>query len=139
MTTANKTIPLLITLGHAGDNSFNLRFPPEYGEEILSLLDDNGIEHNTALEMSAGPEEWIEVVNVLGVAGGLAGLAAVIKTFVHRHDGKRFVFKRGGAEIEASGYSAKKTERLLLKMQAEQAELDAETRRVLGKALEADD
>lgn len=131
MTAASETIPFLITLGHAGDDSFNLRFPPEYSEEILSLLDDNGIEHNTALEMSTGPEEWIEVINVLGVAGGLAGLAAVIKTFVHRHDGKRFVFKRGGSELEAFGFSEKETERLLLKMQAEQAELDAKTRRVL--------
>ena len=133
MTAATETIPFLITLGHAGDDSFNLRFPPEYGEEILSLLDDNGIDHNTALEMSSGPEVWIEVVKVLGVTGGLAGLASVLKAFFHRHDGKRFVLKLGGSEMEAAGYSKKETEQLLLKMQADQAELDAATRRILGQ------
>jgi hypothetical protein len=140
MTLSADTIPLLVTLGFPGGDSFNLRFPPEYSEEILSLLDDNGVDHNTALEMSAGPDEWIEVVNVLGVgvssAGGLAGLAAVIKAFVHRHDGKRFVLKRGKYEIEAAGYSEKQIKQFLEKIQGEQAERDAAMDNVLGRGLD---
>lgn len=143
MTASAEAIPFLVTLGYPGDNSFNLRFPPEYSEEVLSLLDINGIDHNTALEMSAGPAEWIEVVQVLGVGassvGGLAGLAAVIKAFVHRHNGKRFVLKRGEAEVEATGYSVKAIEQFLQKMQAEQAEVDSAMRRALGGTLEEED
>ncbi|TFD12868.1 hypothetical protein E3T35_06155 [Cryobacterium sp. TMT1-2-2] len=141
MTADAETIPLRVTLGHTGDDSLNLRFPPEYGEELLSLLDENGIGHNTALEMSAGPAEWIEVVDVLGAAGvtGLAALAVVISKFGHRHDGKRFGLKIDGVEINADGYSVKEIEQLLKKLPPKQAELDAETRRVLGRTLETDD
>lgn len=143
MTSSAETIPLLITLGYPDDDSFNIRFPPEYSEEILSLLDSSGIGHNTAVEMSAGLGEWIEVVKVLGPfaagAGGLPGLAAVIKAIVHRHADKRFVLKRGGSEIEASGYSERQVQQLLLKLQAEQAELDVAMRRALGATSEGQD
>ena len=143
MTTNRDVVPLLITLGHAEDNSLQLRFPPEYSEELLALLDEQGIEHNTAAEFSAGPAEWIEVVKVLGdsaagVGGGLVGLAAVISAFVRRHDKKKFRFERGGTEIEASAYSRKDLEKLLQAMPEKQAELDAHTRKVLGRSFEND-
>lgn len=146
MTTNSDVLPLLITLGHAEDDSLQLRFPPEYSEELLALLDEQGIDHNTAAEFSAGPVEWIEVVKVLsdsavgvGVGGGLAGLAAVISAFVHRHDKKKIRFQRGGKEIEASAYSRKDLEKLLQAMPEKQAELDAHTRKVLGTSLENND
>lgn len=144
MTTNSDVVPLLITLGHAEDDSLQFRFPPEYSEELLALLDEHGIDHNTAAEFSAGPVEWIEVVKVLGdsaagVGGGLAGLAAVISAFVHRHDKKKFRFERGGKDIEASAYSRKDLEKLLRGMPEKQAELDAHTRKVLGTSLENND
>lgn len=129
-------IPIIVTLGHLEDDSLQLRFPPEYSDEILQLLDEQGIDHNTAAEFSAGPTDWIEVVKVLGLAasgaGGLHGLAKVITAFVHRHDGKRFVFKRGGEVIDATGYSQAAIESMLQKMPAEQAALDEATRRAMG-------
>lgn len=140
MTTTAGKVPLLVTLGHAGDNSFILRFPPEYAPEILSLLDEFDVGHSTALEHSIGPAEWLEVVQVLAVSsGGLVGLAQVIRAFVHRHDRKRIVLKRGEFEIDAAGYSERDVERFLQHQQAQQTKADAEYRRMLGKTLESDD
>jgi hypothetical protein len=130
MTDADETIPLLVTLGHPGDGTFNLRFPPEYRDEIVSLLDDHRIGHGTILEFSAGSELAIEAVKVLGVVGaggGLVAFASMIKTFAHRHDGKRIVLKDGEAE-EIVGFSAKQTEQFLRRREREQAELDARWR-----------
>lgn len=135
MMSENEVVPLLITKD-MDDHSLQLRFPPEYSEELLALLDEQGISHNTALEHSAGPAEWIEIVEVLGVAfggaGGLAGLAAAISSFVRRNDGKRFVFKRGGVEVDSAGYSQADLEKLLRQVSARQQENDAD----LGEALD---
>lgn len=70
MNADGEVVPILITLGHLGDDSLQLWFPPEHGDEILRLLDEHGIDHNTAMEHSSGPTDWIEVVKVLGIAGG---------------------------------------------------------------------
>lgn len=141
MTTNSDVLPLLTTLGHAEDDSLQLCFPPEFSQELLALLDEQGIDHNTAAEFSAGSVEWIEVVKVLGdraagVGGGLAGLAAVISAFVHRDDKKIFRFERGGKEIETSAYSRKDLEKLLQAMPEKQAELDVHAegaRHLVGK------
>ena len=130
--TSLDTVPFLVTPGHTGDDSLILRFPVEFHEEVLVLLDEQHIQHGTALELSADQPLWLEVVHVLSIPGGLAALAAVIRTMVRRHDGKRFVLKRGEFEIEASGYSEKAVQRFLEAQKKEQAELDANTRRVLG-------
>lgn len=140
MNDTSETIPLLIGLGHAGDQSLQLRFPPEYGEEILELLDEHDVEHGTALEHSAGPAEWIEVVEVLGKAfgavGGLNALAKVITAFVRRHDGKHFKFERDGESMEADSYSEKAIVAFLQTMPAKQDELTRATRESLGRPTE---
>ncbi|MFJ3382227.1 hypothetical protein ACIPJ2_17655 [Curtobacterium sp. NPDC090217] len=130
-------IPLLIVPGHLGGDTLQLRFPPEYAREILQLLDEHEIEHGTVLELSATTVDWIEEVHVLGTAvagaGGLTGLADVITAFVRRHDKKRFVFKRGSAEIDATGYSRKDMEKLLAELPDEKARLKDETRKRLSE------
>lgn len=131
MTAAPETIPFLVTFGYPGDGTFNLRFPPEYEEEVLGLLDEHGIEHGTILEFSAETQLAIEAVTVVSSAGGLAALASVYKTFAHRHDGKRIVLKRGDFEIEAAGFSQKKTEDFLHMMAAEQLDVDSRWRKVV--------
>jgi len=131
MTTGVETIPILVTHGHYGDGELYLRFPTEFESEILTLLDQNGIEHNTILEFSAGNELWIEAVKVLSVPGGLVALTSLLKTFVHRHDGKRVVLKRDGYEIEAAGFSETKTKLFLTQVGAEQAELDKKWQQIL--------
>ena len=56
----------------------------------------------------------------------LPDLAAVIRTVVHRHDGKKFVLKRGDQEIQAAGYSDKQVKDLIDEAARTQAELDSE-------------
>ena len=136
MSTDKEVVPILVTLGHLGDDSLQLRFPPEHSDEILKLLDEQGIDHNTAMEHSSDPTDWIEVVKVLGIAagsaGGLHGLAKVITAFVRRHDDKRFVFTKDGESVDAKGYSQQAVEAMLQKMPQEQSDLDAATRRAMG-------
>lgn len=133
MTQDATVVPLLITLGYPGDDSFNLRFPAEYGSDICGLLDEHGLSHGSVLEFSAGQELWIEAVRALSVPGGLATLAAVIKAVVHRHDGKRFLLERDGEQlrVEAVGFSVDKVNRFLEEMAVRQATRDAEWQRVL--------
>lgn len=136
MSTDKEVVPMLVTLGYLGDDSLQLRFPPEHSDEILKLLDEHGIDHNTAMEYSSDPTDWIEVVKVLGIAagsaGGLHGLAKVTTAFVRRHDGKRFMFTKDGEPVDAKGYSQQTVEAMLRKMPQEQADLDAATRRAMG-------
>lgn len=137
----SELILLRVQLGHVGDDSLQLRFPPEYSDEMLALLDDEGISHNTALELSAGVVEWIEVVKVLGTTvavsggalGGLHGLAKVMEAFAHRHDGKKVVVKHDDDEVELTGYSEKQLMNLLEPLPDKQTKLDAAIRRSLGR------
>jgi hypothetical protein len=134
-------IVLRVQLGHVGDDSLQLRFPPEHSDEMLSLLDDEGISHSTALELSADVFEWIEVVRVLGTTvavsggalGGLHGLAKVISAFAHRHDKKKIVVKHDDYEIELTGYSEKQVMSLLEPLPDKQMKLDAAIRKSLGR------
>lgn len=125
-------VELYVTLGHAGDDEFNLRMSPEIVDEVLSSLDEHGIIHGGIIEMSAGQELYIEAVRVLGGAGGLASLASVIKTVVKRNEGKHFLIERDGEKFEANGYSEKAVERILKKRAEEQTARDQEWKRVLG-------
>ncbi|MBF4622603.1 hypothetical protein [Clavibacter sp. VKM Ac-2542] len=140
MTTDEGTLTLRITLGHFNDDSLNMRFDPVYSEEIISLLDDHDIDHNTAAEFSAGPPEWIEVVQVLSPVGaaGIWKLASVITAFSHRHEKKRLELEIDGNKIDARGYSAKDVDKLLKHLPEKQKDLDAKTREVLGDSLNPD-
>lgn len=128
--TKNEAVPLLITLGPTADGSLILRFPPEYSDELLSLLDEHGIDHDTILEFSATADLWAEAVKVLGAAGGAGALAALIRTFVQRHATKKFRLKRDGLEVEANGFSMSQVEKLIEKTAEEQAHRDEEWKRI---------
>jgi hypothetical protein len=140
MTTDEGTLTLRITLGHFNGDSLNLRFDPVYGEELLSILDEYDINHNTAVELSAGPPEWIEVVQVLSPLGaaGLWKLASVITAFGHRHDKKRLELEIDGTKFDARGYSAKDVEKFLKHLPEKQKDRDAKTREILGDTLDPD-
>ena len=139
MTGDDDTTPFLITPGPPGTAILALRFPPEFEAEVRLLLDKQGLTHSTALEFSVGPELWIESVNVLAGAGGLAALAAMIRSFVHRHDGKRFVFERDSEKVELSGMSEKAILRTLERVAEQKAELDAEWQRLTREEQAADE
>lgn len=127
-----EVIPLLVTLGHVEDDSLLLRFPSDYLPEIEQELDARGIGHGAVLEMSAGNDLWIEAVKVLSIPGGLAALASALRTFIQRHDGKKFVLERDGEKVEAAGISREELLELLQRLSEQQARRDAEWRRVSG-------
>lgn len=131
-TMTGDAVELYVTLGHPGDDDFNLRMSPEIVDEVLSSLDEYGMVHGGILEMAAGQELYIEAVRVLGGAGGLASLASVIKTVVKRNEGKHFLIERDGEKFEANGYSEKAVERILKKRAEEQEARDQEWKRLLG-------
>lgn len=139
MTSDSATIPLLLTAGPVGSSSLNLRYPPQYADEIRTLLDANGIEHSIAAEWASGAELSIEAVHIgaqaLAAAGGIGGLAAalasVYKTFVHRHDGKRVAISREG-DIDISGFSQNQTEQIIENQVTEQTKRDDDWFRSLG-------
>lgn len=54
-----------------------------------------------------------EVVTILGATGGLAGIAAILKTFFSRHKGTTVKFGGNGEVLEASGLSVDDITRLL--------------------------
>lgn len=56
----NEVVPILVTLGHLGDDSLQLRFPSGHSDEILKLLDEHGIDHSTPIEHPSDPNAWIE-------------------------------------------------------------------------------
>lgn len=122
-------VPLLVTPGF--DGAFNLRFPEEYRDEILALLDESDLKHSTAGEFSATVDLLIESVSVVGPAA-LGSLAFVIRTLVHRHDKKKFVLKRGDFEVEASGYSDERVREFLEIEAHRQAELEDQRRKAAG-------
>ncbi|MCS6588089.1 hypothetical protein [Curtobacterium flaccumfaciens] len=135
MTTDSETIPLLLTAGPPGSGSLNLRFPPEYREEVQALLDENGIEHSMAAEFSSGPELAIEAVQLFGGALGGGGIAVALtsfyKTFVHRHDNKSVSITKDG-DITVQGFSRKQTEQIIAKQVADQEQRDADWERLIG-------
>jgi hypothetical protein len=57
-------------------------------------------------------------VTILGAAGGIGGIAAVLKVFFERHNGKKVTFGEAGHVLEVQGLSAEEIIRLLVPHQA---------------------
>jgi hypothetical protein len=88
--------------------------------DLTSALDEAGLGY-TLFEgpayMMAKPVDWShvvgEVVTVLGAAGGLGGIAAVLKAFFGRHKGTKVKFGESGEVLQADGLSVDDIVRLL--------------------------
>jgi hypothetical protein len=93
--------------------SLTLRISPDCAKELTERLDVEGIRYSTILEHSAATVLAPYLVYI-GPAGGLAGLAAVIRAVCHRNDGKQFKIKtKDGEEYSGQGLSEDKIIRLL--------------------------
>ncbi|MFC9627559.1 hypothetical protein ACFTXM_49070 [Streptomyces sp. NPDC056930] len=74
-------------------------------------------------------------VTILGAAGGIGGIAAVLKVFFERHSGKKVTFGEDGQVLEIEGLSAAEIVRLLdtFKDREEEAPpADEQDHRVIG-------
>lgn len=117
-------LELYVTNDLPGEGNLMLRLSPELAEDVRALLDENGLEHSPAAEFSDGPQLVLETVQILGAtAANLTALAAVIRTVVRRHDGRKIVID--GGRLEATGYSIHDVELLLEKQAKQQAALEA--------------
>ena len=133
---AEPFVPLYVAPGHVGTPDLELRFPVEYADEILSLLDEQKISHSTAVEFSAGTDLAIETVRVLATPAGLTALAAVIHAVVRRHAKKKFRLRRNGLEVRADGYSAAEVSALLSQVAEEKKDADKRIKKQLGYEVE---
>lgn len=115
-----------VTFGTPGDNTFDLRFPVQYTDEILSLLDRSEIEYASNPKISADVVLAMEAVKVLGSAGGIQALSSLIEAFLQLHHGNRIALKLGDTEMETAGLSVDETEPILQAMAVEQAQMDTE-------------
>ncbi|MET7938062.1 hypothetical protein [Streptomyces sp. NPDC005322] len=59
-----------------------------------------------------------ETIAFVGAAGGLAGIAAVLKAFFERHNGKRVMFGENGHVLKTNGLTAEEIVSLLETLRA---------------------
>lgn len=113
MANDSAAVNLSVKLGFFGDGTLELYYPSRYENELSSLLDEADLEHEPVLAHSDVQDVFIEAIRVLGPGGGAAGLTvalnALIKTIVHRNDGKRVVLD--GQEV--NGFSEKQIAKIL--------------------------
>lgn len=85
------------------------------GDELSDVLGDQGVENEGAVRF-ANSLTHVVVAGVSAV-GGLAGIAAVLRAFFHRHDGKKIEVKVAGetTQVHVSGFSLEDMERLVEK------------------------
>lgn len=89
------------------------------GPELTSLLRQSGLRcsetcHGYAVTPDADWSSLVShVVTVVGAAGGLGGIAAILKAFLGRHKGTSVKFGENGEVLQADGLSVDDVVRLL--------------------------
>jgi hypothetical protein len=85
------------------------------GDELSDMLRHQGLENDGAVRFANSLTHV--VVTGVSAAGGLAGIAAVLRAFFHRHDGKKIEVKLAGetTRVSISGFSSEDAERLVEK------------------------
>lgn len=129
------SIEVRLTLGHAGSHELDVRVSPQVADEMQSDLEHESVYQGNVLELSAGQDLMILAASILGGGGGLA---AALTAFFYRNRHKSVKFSYGDDSVEIVGYDEATTRRLMAdvveSMQRQQAQRDAEWRRVLGKS-----
>jgi hypothetical protein len=84
-------------------------------DELSDMLKDQGIENEGAVRFANSLSHAL--VTGVSAVGGLAGIAAVLRAFLHRHNGKKIEVKISGetTEVSVSGFSLEDAERLVEK------------------------
>ncbi|MER6970517.1 hypothetical protein ABT304_05625 [Nocardioides sp. NPDC000445] len=133
------TLEFYVTTGYGNDGCLKVYMSPSIADEVRALFDEHGLAHSRSGEYSQGNELIIASVEVIQTAGGLTALGYIIRTLVHRHDGKKFRFDRNAGTVDAEGYSEEEVTRLLEKTAQMQAKVDAQWQKELDalKAREA--
>jgi hypothetical protein len=85
------------------------------GDELSDMLRGQGAENEGAVRFANSLTHV--VVTGVSAAGGLAGIATVLRAFFHRHDGKKIEVKvaKETTQVNVSGFSLGDAERLVEK------------------------
>jgi len=128
------TIRLVLSQGHTGSRTLDLRVSPEGADELRRLMEEHSVFEGQALEFSAGSDL---VIYSGSIATGLTALAAVIRAFVYQNRYKSIALSHGDEKIELKGLSKKESDnaidRLLSDAHLRQLEFDAKWRRYRGR------
>lgn len=112
-------LELRVTNAPVGTNGLLIRMSPELIDEVQAKLDEAEIPHGEVLELSAGAELAIEMVQFVGGPVALGILAKVLHSVFHRNDGKKVVNENGEEYV---GYSREDVEKLIDKQWERQQE-----------------
>lgn len=112
-------LELRVSNAPVGTNGLLIRMSPELIDEVQAKLDEAEIPHGEVLELSAGAELAIEMVQFVGGPVALGILAKVLHSVFHRNDGKKIVGENGEEYV---GYSREDVERLIDKQWERQQE-----------------
>lgn len=85
------------------------------GDELSDMLRDQDLENEGAVRFANSLTHV--VVTGISAAGGLAGIATVLRAFFHRHNGKKIEVKTDGetTQINISGFSLEDAKQLVEK------------------------
>lgn len=99
-------IRLVIDPGFPPQEELSLKVSPSAADELRLLLQEHGVFTGDAMQHDASH------LLVLGgsIAGGLSGIAAVLRVFFSRHDGRKITLVRGDETFMTEGLSPKETE-----------------------------
>lgn len=105
--TAPTPITVSIETGLPGSGDVTFRTGPEPTEELRQAFSEVGLPTADVLEHSASEvlRAIFEVQNVLGGSAGVYAFANVLKTWLHRNDGKEVEVTINGAKLRAKGMS----------------------------------
>ncbi|MCZ2847456.1 hypothetical protein [Modestobacter sp. VKM Ac-2978] len=129
---AATSLRLHVSLGFPGDQTLDLRVSPGAAREIRDMMEAEDVFGGEIIEHSAGTDL---VVYAGSLAGGLTGLAAVLRAFFQRNRDKSVTFSYGDTSLEIRGMGEAASRRLadqaLAEMKQQQLERDAQWRRLI--------
>lgn len=100
----------------------------ELGRQLASYASQEGLQASVAsTRYAVGPEVDYSTligatVTILGAAGGIGGVAAVLKVFFERNNGKKVTFGQDGEVLGVEGLSADEIVRLLETLRSQRVE-----------------
>ncbi|MGV9248061.1 ATP-dependent DNA ligase [Streptomyces sp. NPDC003710] len=117
------------------------------GDQLASHADQEGLQASVEdRSYAVGPDVDYSTllgatVTILGAAGGIGGVAAVLKVFFERNNGKKVTFGQDGEVLDVEGLSADEIVRLLetlrdQRVEEENARSSAQQERVSGVVAE---
>lgn len=130
---------LIVAIGPGGraGEYIQIRTQTDSAMALSGALRADGIKTMFAIQESAEVPDLAALVVSIGT--GLGGVAAVLSSYLRRHQDKSFLMERDGTRYELKGMSPNEMERLLGRMLEKAAEDQRETEHLYRGIPGADD